>query len=213
MNYFIQRNGQQYGPYTLADLQRYVASGQILLTDIAYSEGAGTGVPVSQIVGAAVPVVPAGTPMMPPAGYRNPPNLHWALVLLFTICTCGLFSAIWNLVQAEWMKKVAPQSKALGYYVGAIGCLVAAAFVSFEAAARHTHHSAAGLLNLVYFGLLIAGRFSLKASLEEYYNMIEPVGLVLSGVMVFFFGDIYFQFKLNEIMQRKLTGGFSRPYA
>ncbi len=28
MNYFITRDGQQYGPYTLADLQRYVASGK-----------------------------------------------------------------------------------------------------------------------------------------------------------------------------------------
>jgi hypothetical protein len=34
MNYFITRDGQQYGPYTLADLQRYVASGEILLTDL-----------------------------------------------------------------------------------------------------------------------------------------------------------------------------------
>jgi hypothetical protein len=40
---------------------------------------------------------------------------------------------------------------------------------------------------------------------------VEPIGLVLSGVMVFFFGDIYFQYKFNEIMQRKMMGGFQRP--
>jgi hypothetical protein len=38
MNYFISRDGTQYGPYTLADLQRYVASGNILVTDLARSE-------------------------------------------------------------------------------------------------------------------------------------------------------------------------------
>ena len=210
MNYFIERNGQQYGPYTLADLQRYVASGQILLTDIALSEGASVGVPVSQVIGAPAAVVPAGMPMMPPASSRNPPNLHWSLVLLFTILTCGLFSAIWNLVQAEWMKKVAPQSKAMGYYLGAIGTLVATAFVSFQTASRHAPHTAVGLMNLVYIGLLIAGRFSLKASLEEYYNTVEPIGLALSGVMVFFFGDIYFQYHFNQIMERKRAAAYGR---
>jgi hypothetical protein len=213
MNYFIERNGQQYGPYTLTDLQRYVASGQILLTDMAFSEGASTGVPVSQIIGVSAAVIPAATPVMPWTTNRNPPNLHWALVLLFTIFTCGLFSAIWNLVQADWMKKVAPQSKAMGYYLGAIGTLVAAAFITVQAASRHAPHTPAGVMNLVYFGLLLAGRFSLKASLEEYYNTVEPIGLVLSGVMVFFFGDIYFQYKFNEIMQRKIVGGFNRPLA
>ncbi|MGO8986704.1 MAG: DUF4339 domain-containing protein [Terriglobales bacterium] len=38
MNYFISRNDQQYGPYTLADLQRYVASGSILVTDMIQSQ-------------------------------------------------------------------------------------------------------------------------------------------------------------------------------
>jgi hypothetical protein len=213
MNYFIDRNGQKYGPYTLADLQRYVASGQILLTDMAFSEGASAGVPVSQIVGSSAPVIPAGTPMMPLASNRNPPNLHWALVLLFTLLTCGLFSAVWNLVQAEWMKKVDPQSKALGYYLGAIGTLAVAVVLSFQVAHRHGPNTGAGVMNLVYFALLIVGRFSMKASLEQYYNTVEPIGLSLSGVMVFFFGDIYFQYKFNEIMQRKMTGGFNRPLA
>ena len=39
MNYYISRDGQQFGPYTLAEVQRYVADGNILLTDLAHSEG------------------------------------------------------------------------------------------------------------------------------------------------------------------------------
>jgi hypothetical protein len=210
MNYFIERNGQQYGPYTLADLQRYVASGQILLTDMAFTEGATAGVPVSQIVGTPAPVVPANMPYAPLATNRNPPNLHWALVLLFSIFSCGLFSAIWNLVQAEWMKKVDPESKAMGYYLGAIGVLVVTVFLSFQLAYRHGPNTGAGVMNLVYLGLLIVGRFSLKASLEKYYNTVEPIGLVLSGVMVFFFGDIYFQYHFNKIMERKQAAAYGR---
>ena len=51
MNYFISRNGQQYGPYTLADLQRYVASGNILVTDLARSEAMAEWASVAQIIG------------------------------------------------------------------------------------------------------------------------------------------------------------------
>lgn len=38
MTYQVSRNGQMYGPYTLEDLQRYVASGNVLLTDMAKSD-------------------------------------------------------------------------------------------------------------------------------------------------------------------------------
>jgi hypothetical protein len=48
MNCFISRNDQQYGPYTLADLQRYVADGGILVSDLTRSEGMTEWVPVSQ---------------------------------------------------------------------------------------------------------------------------------------------------------------------
>jgi len=39
MKYYIQRQLNEYGPYTLADLQRYVAQGSIHLTDLTRSEG------------------------------------------------------------------------------------------------------------------------------------------------------------------------------
>jgi hypothetical protein len=205
MNYFITRNGQQYGPYSLADLQRYVASGEILLSDIARSEGMSEPLLVSQIIGtipvpqpqySALPVV-AG-PIRP-----DPPNLHWGLVLLFGVLTCGLFNTAWNLVQAAWMKTVAPQSRALYYYIGSV-CTLAFIFLdSLQAGFAHSKGSSEGLLNLVYLILLLIGRFSLRSSLEEYYNSVEPAGLRLSGVMTFFFGDIYFQYHLNQIMLRK----------
>ena len=58
-------------------------------------------------------------------------------------------------------------------------------------------------MNLVYGILTLIGRFSLRSSLEQHYNSAEPMGLSLSGVMTFFFGDIYFQYHLNDIMRRK----------
>jgi len=61
LKYYIQRELQEYGPYTLADLQRYVAAGNILLTDLTRSEGMTEWTPVSQVLG-TIPI-PAPAPM------------------------------------------------------------------------------------------------------------------------------------------------------
>jgi hypothetical protein len=208
MSYFITRDGQQYGPYTIADLQRYVGSGEILLSDLARSEGMSESVPVSQIIGSISPPqaqIPGGT-LINGSVYPDPPNLHWGLVLLFSLLSCGLFSAAWNLVQGAWMKKVAPQSTALYYYVAGICVLAAVLFASFEAVYAHSSNSIAGGMNLVYFILMLIGRFSLRSSLVQHYNSVEPMGLSLGPVMTFFFGDIYFQYHFNDIMRRKYAG-------
>jgi hypothetical protein len=201
MSYFITRDGQQYGPYTVAELQRYVGSGEILLNDLARSEGMSEPLPVSQIIGS----IPAPQAQIS-AVYPDPPNLHWGLVLLFSLLSCGLFSAAWNLVQGAWMKKVAPQSTALYYYVAGICVLAAVLFASFEAVYAHSSNSIAGGMNLVYFILMLIGRFSLRSSLLQHYNSVEPMGLSLGPVMTFFFGDIYFQYHFNDIMRRKYAG-------
>lgn len=51
MKYYIQRQLNEYGPYTLADLQRYVAQGSIQMADLTRSEGMTDWVPVSQVIG------------------------------------------------------------------------------------------------------------------------------------------------------------------
>lgn len=66
MKYYIQRQLNEYGPYTLADLQRYVAQGNILLTDLTRSEGLTEWVPVSQVIGnIPVPAPPTAMPTVP----------------------------------------------------------------------------------------------------------------------------------------------------
>jgi GYF domain 2 len=82
MRYYIKRDLNEYGPYTLADLQRYVAQGNIVLTDLARSEGMTDWAPVSQILGTiAVPVAPpaaagtlySGAPAAAGTVYSGPP--------------------------------------------------------------------------------------------------------------------------------------------
>jgi len=205
MNYFISRDGQQFGPYTLADLQRYAASGEVLLTDLATSEAMTEPVPVAQIIGTiAVPALRTAVDSVSAReAYPDPPNLHWGLVLLFTIISFGLFTIAWEIVQAAWLKKIAPRSQAIYYYLVCAGALGLMFISSFVAARDPSKAGYTGLIQLIYYVISLVARFSFRNSLEEHFNGPEPMGLQLSGVMTFFFGSIYFQYHINDIVRRK----------
>lgn len=205
MNYFVTRDGQEFGPYTLADLQRYVISGHILTTDMARSEGMTEPRMVSEIIGTIpVPAYMPPAPAMPALPeYPDPPNLHWGLVLLFEVLTCGMFSAAWNIVQSAFIKKVEPESKAIFWYIAAAGVFLAIFFMSFWYSFNHMKDPYAGLMQLFYGVLVLVGRFALRSSIEEHYNTAEPMGVSLSGIMTFFFAPIYFQYYFNDINRRK----------
>lgn len=221
MHYQVTRNGQMYGPYTLEDLQRYVASGHILATDLAKSDEGTEWVPVGQILGGTMSPAPGYAPpaqsYAAPAAYspapgaatEDPPNLHWALELLLGILTCGLFVVVWNLVLAVWAKRIEPMSQALMYYIIATVLIVlnfGGSFGVFVAMAHHQHphqHIAGSLIGLASWVVRLIARFVLRDTLEQHYNSAEPIGLRLSAVMTFFFGGLYFQYKLNEINEMK----------
>ncbi len=74
MHFQVSRNGQMYGPYTLDDMQRYLASGNILPTDLAKSEDMPDWLPVAQILGQAPTQPPIQPPVQPPT-YPQDPSL------------------------------------------------------------------------------------------------------------------------------------------
>ncbi len=232
MHYQVSRNGQTYGPYTLEDLQRYVASGNVLPTDLAKSEEMPDWIPVSQLLGNQPPA--AGAPTFTSPSYSNPdpsynpvatpsalaaspypdaPNLHWGLVLLFAVLTCSLFMWIWNLVIAAWLKRVQPNATSLFYYLGALVLSLVQFSVSipaslhFAAMGPGLHHSpwnpVGTSIGLITWIVRLIARFMQRASLEEHFNGPEPVGLQLNPVMTFFFGGLYFQYHLNRINAMK----------
>ena len=235
MNYFIRREEKEYGPYSLADLQKYVASGNILLTDLCRSEGLTDWVAVSQVIGnIPVPAAPQpaaantyggpaayGTPAAYAAPavspYPPPPSLHWGICLLLGILTCGIFSVIWMMVQAVWVKKIQPNSKgvtyfgiAIGLWVLSFGTSILGAISSAQAGVTNPSYQALnGLLSLAVFVFWIVAAFNMRSSIEEHYNSAEPIGLSLSGVMTFFFNVYYFQYhftRINEMKQRQMMG-------
>jgi hypothetical protein len=216
MTYQVSRNGQMYGPYTLEDLQRYVASGNVLPTDLAKSEEMPEWLPVAQVLGAAVstpvyaaPAIPATYPTLSGIPYPDPPNLHWGLVLLFTILTCGLFALIWDFVQVLWMKRVEPQTKAFLYFIALIVLWILNLGSTIGRTAVMMHGTIprnsvlSAFISLAVLVVLIVYRFAMRSSLEEHFNGSEPIGLRLGGVMTFFFGCLYFQYHLNRINEIK----------
>jgi len=211
MNYFIKRDLQEYGPYTLAELQRYVASGNVLLTDLCHSEGQTDWVPVSQVIG-NIPV-PAAAPAPTQASiaaaaaarYPSPPSLHWGIVLLLSVLTCGLFIWVWAFVQSNWVRKVQPESKAMSLYGFAL--LSGVMNGVFSSTPAGSARGLAPLASLASIILMILANFSMKSSIEEHYNGPEPIGLDLNGVMTFFFGVLYFQYHFTQINETRRSQG------
>jgi hypothetical protein len=217
MLYHVTRSGQNYGPYTLEDLQRYVASGNVLLTDLTKSDEMAEWVPVSQLVGTAAPPAPAAYGVAPEAyapgtvPYPDPPNLHWALVLVIGFFTCGLFTLVWIFVQAAWVRKVDPRSKAIFLYAGALVLYFCglAAQIAMNASVRRGGIGSGAVAGfsliwlVVYATLFITANFSMRSSIEDHFNGPEPIGLSLSGVMTFFFNVYYFQYHFTRINELK----------
>ena len=225
MTYQIARNGQMYGPYTMEDLHRYLASGHVLPTDLAKSEEMAEWIPVSQLLGTAAQTVPAsayGSAALSPqptyagtgAPYPDPPNLHWAVVLLLDLLTCSLFQMVWNIVLAAWFRRVSPGSKALLLYIASAVLLLLQAGTAQTAglmSGRHgfvnpygvTVHSGGygvyGLVVLVSWVVRLIARFTFRSELEQHFNTVDPLGLRLNPVLTFFFGGIYFQSQMNRI--------------
>lgn len=248
MHYQLSRNGQSYGPYTLDDLKRYLASGNVLPTDLVRNDDIPEWVSVSQVLAGPPPPTPqdaalpgAGVPgpeyasasyaapVYDPAGgsagaastYPDAPNLHWGLVLLFGLLTGTLFMFIWNMNIAAWLKRVQPNATSLYYYIGfgvltAIQLAVTLPYTMHQVLSPGVHmayNPVGGIFGLIAWVVKLIARFSQRASLEEHFNTVEPVGLRLSAGMTFFFGGLYFQYHLNRINMLKQAARYGMPRA
>ena len=238
MKYYIQRQLNEYGPYTLADLQRYVAQGSIQLTDLTRSEGMTEWTPVSQVIGN----IPIPAPAMPgyapgAAGYGGgtvytggpnvygaqgfapamtagpvPPDFHWALVLLIGFVTCGLFWWAWWIVESVFIRKIKSDSKALLFVILSFVCYFTGGFMKGLMQAMNPGETVnyAVPFYLIAFLLFVIAEFQMKNDLEEYYNSVEPINLRLNVGLTFFCAVWYFQHHLSRIARWKKSG-FLQP--
>jgi hypothetical protein len=208
MEYYVKRGDERFGPYGLADLQRYAQSGNVLVDDLAQSEGMADWVPVSQVLGNIPSVAPAGEAVWLPEPQlvELPPNWHWSIVLILGIVTRQFFNLIWALIQANWARKLSGNNKAMVlvamYPAGIItGILITILLPRY-----------APLGGLFIGGgaiVYLFGVFAIRNAMEDYYNSKENIGLTLTGVMTFFFSTVYIQYHINRIARWKKTGVLS----
>ena len=208
-----------------------MGTGNILLTDLCRSEGLTDWVPVSQVIGnipvPAAPAQPAAGTVYGGAGgsygaatgagayagsaaeqYPPPPALHWGILVLLGVLTCGLFGWVWAFIQAAWVKKIDPASKALLYYGISVGLFVIMIVAAFSVRSGAQNGGVYLLCRVVGAIMWLVAAFNMRSSIEEHYYSKEPIGLSLNGVMTFFFNIYYFQYHFTRIneMKRRQTG-------
>jgi hypothetical protein len=145
-----------------------------------------------------------------PGGFV-PPSLHWALVLVIGMVTCGIFPLVWLFIQSSFIKKIRPASNVtmlyiLGFVMGVVG------YGALMISAMQQSQIGMALSSLLYLGSIVTwiiAVFKARSLLVEYYNTVEPINLRLSGVMTFFFNILYFQYHFTRIAEWKRTGMLS----
>jgi hypothetical protein len=218
----ITRNGQVFGPYSEADVRRYLATGNILPSDLAQAEGDEDWVPVFELFPEAVATAAATAPSYPgglPTLYPDPPDFPWWGVLLLAIVTGGLFAVIWDVVESAWLRRIDRSSIAVWFYLAnaIVFCCRLPAIahtvwynVSGYPVSVEVSHSHLGLLS---FALFFLTRYIFRSELLRHFNGPEPIGLRLGPILTFFFGGLYFQYHFNRINEVKRILRVSVPLA
>jgi hypothetical protein len=159
--------------------------------------------------------------------YPPPPNVHWGVLfaaeLLIAILAVILAPrAYWNLVLdlavdawaiylCLWLHKLDVRFMSIfwcaAYVASQLAIVVPSGLQPFSAGITVV----AGIMALLSLCMWIITIYVIRAELHIHYNVREPIGLYLSGVMTFFFSFLYFQYHLYKIAQLKERNG-DRPF-
>lgn len=134
--------------------------------------------------------------------YPAPPQLHWALVLLFTLLTLGIFMIVWLFIQSTWVRKINSASHVTSQFIA----YVLLAVVSQVFVEGSGNLKAVGLLlTLASYVVFYFGAYSIRTSMLNHYNSVEPMGLRLSAAMTFLFSTFYLQYHMTRIARWKAS--------
>ncbi|WP_431096824.1 hypothetical protein [Polaromonas aquatica] len=146
------------------------------------------------------------TKPVPPGGgmngdaYPAPPQLHWALVLLFTLLTLGIFMIVWMFIQSTWVRKINPASNVTTQFAV---YLVLAILGQFLVEGSDNLEAVGLVVMLASYVVFYFGAYSMRRSMLDHYNSVEPMQLKLSAAMVFLFSIFYFQYHMTRIARWK----------
>jgi hypothetical protein len=212
--YTLSRGGEKYGPYTLDQLRDYVKQGSVQMNDLVWCPGMTTWSPVSAVLGSGgdagstpaevvPPPIPGSTYGVPkvPSPYSSgaaipkPPSLHWALVLLISIVTCGIFGLVWMFLQAAWVRRLESTNNAM--IILAVG--IPAQFVLSLAAGLSDERGLGVFAYVVGFVATEVAFFSMREVMQNKFV------LRLSPIMTFFFTMLYLQYHMSRIAEGQVA--------
>lgn len=144
--------------------------------------------------------------------YVKPLKLHWAVLLLLSICTCHTFGLCWLIRQSVWAQKANRESYDKAMLPTVAGVVLYFIYLIYVGTAPiGDHKDKSSPLPLVAIVLIQIGNFRIKRAMETYYNSVEPVNLQLSGPMTFFFSCLYFQYHFRRIAKERESQSLRGP--
>ena len=146
-------------------------------------------------VSASKPIPSSVVPAATQAGaiaLPAPPSLHWAIVLILTIATAGIFAWIWAFVQAIWVKRLIGTWKPLLWLSVPLALVVVASI-------RNPDASVPASLGWLF----VLGVFSVRRHITRHYNSIEPINLKIGFWQTFFGSIFYLQHHFRQIARLK----------
>ena len=215
MKYLIRRGEQEFGPYAPEDIRNYLATGNIVSTDLAREENSAEWVAISAITETAMPT--SAIPAL--VAWPIPPYLPWVVLAVLNVLIGAFFAVPWNLTQAWWAGKADPTCRAFRWYSLAAPFGIIFGLLQWTRA-FHLHllspdqSGLSGLLLILYAIFSLLGRFELKAGIKHVFGDLGLPYEDLSVLMTWFFGSIYLQFHMNRLRELYEAGGASyRPGA
>ena len=132
------------------------------------------------------------------------PRAYWNLVW-------NLGIEVWAIYICVWIRKLEPGAMSIFWCIAFVTLQLVISVPAGPGPASTGIRIIGGILALLAIVIWIVTIYLVRAELHYHYNVREPVGLYLSGVMTFFFSFLYFQYHLYKIAQLKERNG-DRPF-
>jgi hypothetical protein len=159
--------------------------------------------------------------------FPAPPNVHWGVLLgvLFAVAILArllipqgywilasdLAFDIWAIYLCLWIRRIEPAAMSLLWCIAYIALQITFSVPTAPVQTNYGLTFFAATLALLCIAMWFITVYVIRAELHFHYNLREPVGLYLSGIMTFFFSFLYFQYHLYKIAQLRERNG-DRPF-
>jgi hypothetical protein len=130
----------------------------------------------------------------------KPPTLHWAVVLILSVVTLGLFGFYWSIRQAQFARRIDPINRAIFQILLSAALflfqILISAVVAITVARGGQGTDLSSVMNILrlFEGLMIfTAYWQIRATLMKYY------GIKLNGFLTLIFNVYYVQYHLSRL--------------